>query len=195
MRASSRGTLCAPAPPCAGRSRSPPTRLPAASAAWRCGSRTPHLGRRGTGAAKSLSARPSPRPTRSSACAMARFLSLIDPPADLREAAAACVNQGAWPVLVGGERDATRCWLRRSFSTTTRRSPRRARALLRRHRDRRDPDPAHPCDDRCRKAGNAPRRHPCPRLAPTGRGVDPGAIRPAARRHAASGLGRSILRR
>lgn len=33
------------------------------------------------------------------------FLSLIDPPAELREAAAACVNQGAWPVLVGGERD------------------------------------------------------------------------------------------
>jgi hypothetical protein len=31
------------------------------------------------------------------------FASLIDPPADLREAAAACVNQGAWPVLVGGE--------------------------------------------------------------------------------------------
>ncbi|HEV7996156.1 MAG TPA: hypothetical protein VGP52_07850 [Stellaceae bacterium] len=33
------------------------------------------------------------------------FLSLIDPPAELREAAAACVNQGAWPVLVGGEWD------------------------------------------------------------------------------------------
>ena len=31
------------------------------------------------------------------------FVSLIDPPADLREAAAACVNEGAWPVLVGGE--------------------------------------------------------------------------------------------
>ncbi len=31
------------------------------------------------------------------------FVSLIDPPADLREAAATCVNQGAWPVLVGSE--------------------------------------------------------------------------------------------
>jgi hypothetical protein len=29
------------------------------------------------------------------------FVSLIDPPADLREAASRCDNQGAWPVLVG----------------------------------------------------------------------------------------------
>ncbi len=33
------------------------------------------------------------------------FLSLIDPPAELAAAAAACRNQGAWPVLVGGARD------------------------------------------------------------------------------------------
>ncbi|MGH7823594.1 MAG: hypothetical protein ACREQ7_00220 [Candidatus Binatia bacterium] len=35
------------------------------------------------------------------------FVSLIDPPDELREAAAACRNIGAWPVLVGaeGERD------------------------------------------------------------------------------------------
>jgi hypothetical protein len=31
------------------------------------------------------------------------FVSLIDPPADLREAASACDNRGTWPVLVGGE--------------------------------------------------------------------------------------------
>jgi hypothetical protein len=29
------------------------------------------------------------------------FVSLADPPAELREAAAACANQGTWPVLVG----------------------------------------------------------------------------------------------
>jgi hypothetical protein len=36
------------------------------------------------------------------------FVSLTDPPDELRAAAAACVNQGAWPVLVGreGERNA-----------------------------------------------------------------------------------------
>ena len=36
------------------------------------------------------------------------FVSLLDPPDDLRDAAAACKNQGLWPVLVGedGERDA-----------------------------------------------------------------------------------------
>ena len=35
------------------------------------------------------------------------FVSLLDPPEELREAAAACQNVGAWPVLVGaaGERD------------------------------------------------------------------------------------------
>ena len=35
------------------------------------------------------------------------FVSMIDPPEDLREAAARCDNQGAWPVLVGpaGARD------------------------------------------------------------------------------------------
>jgi hypothetical protein len=31
----------------------------------------------------------------------ARFISLTDPPAALRDAAAACVNDGVWPVLVG----------------------------------------------------------------------------------------------
>jgi len=30
-----------------------------------------------------------------------RFVSLLEPPPDAREAAAACANQGAWPVLVG----------------------------------------------------------------------------------------------
>jgi hypothetical protein len=36
-----------------------------------------------------------------------RFVSLTDPPPELREAAAACVNEGTWPVLVGapGARD------------------------------------------------------------------------------------------
>jgi len=36
------------------------------------------------------------------------FVSLLDPPADLAERAAECVNVGAWPVLVGeeGDRDA-----------------------------------------------------------------------------------------
>jgi hypothetical protein len=35
------------------------------------------------------------------------FVSLLDPPAECREAAAGCANAGAWPVLVGeaGERD------------------------------------------------------------------------------------------
>ncbi len=33
------------------------------------------------------------------------FVSLADPPEGLREAAAACVNEGAWPVLVGEEGD------------------------------------------------------------------------------------------
>jgi hypothetical protein len=39
-------------------------------------------------------------------CARGRFASLADPPAELREAAAGCRNEGAWPVLVGepGER-------------------------------------------------------------------------------------------
>lgn len=39
------------------------------------------------------------------------FVSLLDPPAELREAAAACENIGAWPVLVGdeGQRDAMLC--------------------------------------------------------------------------------------
>jgi hypothetical protein len=32
-----------------------------------------------------------------------KFVSLIDPPVDLREAATACDNRGSWPVLVGGE--------------------------------------------------------------------------------------------
>ena len=32
-----------------------------------------------------------------------RFLSLLDPPAELRDAAAACRNEGTWPVLVGAE--------------------------------------------------------------------------------------------
>jgi hypothetical protein len=32
------------------------------------------------------------------------FVSLIDPPAELRETASACDNRGTWPVLVGGER-------------------------------------------------------------------------------------------
>jgi hypothetical protein len=31
------------------------------------------------------------------------FISLLDPPDELREAAAACSNQGTWPVLVGAE--------------------------------------------------------------------------------------------
>ena len=37
-----------------------------------------------------------------------RFVSLLDPPAEVREAAAACANIGTWPVLVGepGEDDA-----------------------------------------------------------------------------------------
>ena len=37
-----------------------------------------------------------------------RFVSLLDPPAEVREAAAACANIGTWPVLVGepGENDA-----------------------------------------------------------------------------------------
>jgi hypothetical protein len=34
-----------------------------------------------------------------------RFVSLTDPPASLRDAAAACVNEGAWPVLVGAPGD------------------------------------------------------------------------------------------
>jgi hydrogenase maturation protease len=36
------------------------------------------------------------------------FVSLLDPPASLREAAAQCRNVGTWPVMVGreGERDA-----------------------------------------------------------------------------------------
>ncbi|WP_377268117.1 hypothetical protein [Peterkaempfera sp. SMS 1(5)a] len=36
-------------------------------------------------------------------CERGRFVSLIDPPDGLREAAQACRNQGTWPVLVGGE--------------------------------------------------------------------------------------------
>ena len=35
-----------------------------------------------------------------------RFVSLLEPPDDKREAAAACTNQGAWPVLVGTPPDA-----------------------------------------------------------------------------------------
>ena len=36
------------------------------------------------------------------------FVSLLDPPESLREAASACRNEGTWPVLVGeeGEKDA-----------------------------------------------------------------------------------------
>jgi hypothetical protein len=30
-----------------------------------------------------------------------RFISLLEPPDEVREAAAACINRGAWPVLVG----------------------------------------------------------------------------------------------
>lgn len=37
------------------------------------------------------------------------FVSMTDPPAELREAAAACRNAGAWPVLVGDE--AERGWM------------------------------------------------------------------------------------
>lgn len=33
------------------------------------------------------------------------FVSSIDPPAELQAAAAACRNEGAWPVLIGSERD------------------------------------------------------------------------------------------
>ncbi|HZT87768.1 MAG TPA: hypothetical protein VFA12_07350 [Stellaceae bacterium] len=33
------------------------------------------------------------------------FVSLLDPPAELAEAAAQCRNEGTWPVLVGGERE------------------------------------------------------------------------------------------
>jgi hypothetical protein len=34
-----------------------------------------------------------------------RFVSLTDPPAALRDAAAACANEGCWPVLVGAPGD------------------------------------------------------------------------------------------
>jgi hydrogenase maturation protease len=33
----------------------------------------------------------------------AQFVSMTDPPPDLREAAAACRNEGAWPVLIGSQ--------------------------------------------------------------------------------------------
>jgi hypothetical protein len=40
-----------------------------------------------------------------------QFVSLLDPPEELREAAAGCENRGLWPVLVGeeGQRDAMLC--------------------------------------------------------------------------------------
>ncbi|GAA2446824.1 hypothetical protein [Streptomyces macrosporus] len=38
-------------------------------------------------------------------CPTARLVSLIDPPERLREAAAACENQGTWPVLVDDDTD------------------------------------------------------------------------------------------
>ena len=47
------------------------------------------------------------------------FVSLTDPPAELADAAAACVNDGVWPVLVGAAASATRCSRRRSSSRTT----------------------------------------------------------------------------
>ena len=55
------------------------------------------------------------------------FVSLLDPPPDARrDAVAACRNEGVYPVLVGERRA---CWPRRSSSTTTRGSRRRARAI------------------------------------------------------------------
>lgn len=44
------------------------------------------------------------------------FFSLTDPPQALRQAAAACQNRGAWPVLVGAPASTMPCWPLRSFS-------------------------------------------------------------------------------
>jgi hypothetical protein len=38
-------------------------------------------------------------------CAQGAFVSAVDPPPELREPAAACSNEGLWPVLVGADED------------------------------------------------------------------------------------------
>ena len=58
----------------------------------------------------------------------ARFVSLLDPPERALAAAARCRQHRCFPVLAGPRGPRTRSWARRSSCTTTRRSPRRARA-------------------------------------------------------------------
>ena len=87
----------------------------------------------------------------------ARFVSLLDPPAEAREAApSAAVSTAAGRCSSATRRaTTTSCSARRSSCTTTRdRSGERGRAV-RRHRDRRDPHPARADDDR-RGEGRGP---------------------------------------
>ena len=81
------------------------------------------------------------------------FVSLLDPPAELREAAAACRNVGTWPVLAGddGRRDTMLSSPIILYDYPADR-PREPRRLLRRHRDRRDPHAPDPDADRRREA-------------------------------------------
>lgn len=58
------------------------------------------------------------------------FISLIDPPADLRAAAADCDTRGPGRYWSAAKAKATRCCRRRSFFTTTRRSLRKAPAIF-----------------------------------------------------------------
>ena len=119
-----------------------------------------------SGAATRRNAAPSPRPTRSWACAMARFSPCSIRPTDCARLAAACDNQGH---LAGAGRavgrDATRCLsspiILYDYPADRPGKPRRP---VRRDRDRRNPDPAHPGDDRCRKArdGRASTAAPAP---------------------------------
>ena len=57
-----------------------------------------------------------------------RFVSLLDPPDEFAELAGGCRNIGTWPVLVGAEGDRDTMLSSPSFSTTTLKLHRKARA-------------------------------------------------------------------
>ena len=82
-------------------------------------------------------------------CTGAGFVSVTDPPAEARDRCRDCRQHRCWPVLAAsGRTRTTSSWCRRSSSRTTRDRCGERRLAVRLHRDRRDPDPAGPDDDR-----------------------------------------------
>ncbi len=85
---------------CGANSMSPPSSCGLGCTASPCASRTR---RRSRATARRRFARRSARRTSSSRSKDSEFVSLTDPPEELRAEAEACSNEGLWPVLVGAE--------------------------------------------------------------------------------------------